>query len=133
MATTYPGSRVLIEQALQLGQIPEQALEICMASVTLSTLKQYNSGLKLWWLFCKSQNINIFLASIPDILNFLTHCYNKGASYGSLNSYRSSIAQLLGPSIATDTRIKIFFKGVYHLRPNNPKYENTWDPSRLPS
>lgn len=54
--------------------------------------------------------------------------YDKGISYGSLNSYRSAIAQLLGPSLAEDVRIQRFFKGVFHLRPSLPRYINTWDP-----
>lgn len=129
MGSTFPGCRALVRKALQLGQIPETAIDICLASVTPATLKQYNSGLKLWWEFCSSMKIDVFTASVPNVLSFLTTQYNKGASFGTLNSYRSAIAQILGPNIAQDIRTKRFFKGISHLRPSKPRYQNTWDPS----
>lgn len=49
-------------------------------------------------------------------------------SYGTLNSYRSAVAQVLGPSLAQDFRMQRFFKGIFHLKPSRPKYKNTWDP-----
>lgn len=128
MVPAYPGGRNLVRQALLLGQIPESAFEICMASVTSSTFKQYDSGLKLWWKYCVTNNINVFAASIPEVLGFLTYYFNKNVSFGTLNSYRSAIAQILGPELAQDFRIKRFFRGVSHLRPCKPKYTNTWDP-----
>ncbi|XP_050305029.1 uncharacterized protein LOC126742419 [Anthonomus grandis grandis] len=129
MEPSYPGSRNIIREALRLGQIPESAYEICLASVRSSTLKQYNSGLKAWWIFCTTSKISLFSPSIPNVLKFLCIHFEKGASYGTLNSYRSAIAQVLGPSIAQDFRVKRFFQGVYQLRPSKPKYTNTWGPS----
>lgn len=128
MASTYPGCRNLVRKALQLGHIPESAFDICLASISSSTFKQYNSGLKFWWNYCNLNKIDPFTAPIPEVLKFLSSHYNHGASYGTLNTYRSAIAQILGPGIAQDFRVKRFFKGVFQLRPSNPKYINTWDP-----
>lgn len=128
MATTYPGGRSLILQALQLGKVPKSSLEICLSSISSSTIKQYDVGLKLWWQFCRNKNIQVFETSTPLVLEFLTFHFNQGASYGSLNCYRSAIAQIAGPEISNDPRLKRFFKGVYSLRPNQPRYEMTWDP-----
>lgn len=100
-----------------------------MASIAGSTLKQYSSGLKLWWEFCSQKNINPFSISVTNVLEFLTFHFNKGVSYSSLNTYRSAIAQIADQNLAHDARIKKFFKGVYMLRPGLPKYENTWDPT----
>lgn len=99
-----------------------------MASITASTIRQYDSGLRRWFRFCQSRNQDCLSASAAIVLDFLQEQFNRGMSYGSLNSYRSAIAQILGPSIAEDFRMRRFFKGVFHLRPNGPKYENTWDP-----
>lgn len=128
MATTYPGCRSLIQQGLELRGTPSTAIDVCLASITSSTIKQYDSGLKLWYQFCQSRNESCLTASTPAVLEFLQEQYNRGASYSTLNSYRSAVAQILGPSLANDFRMKRFFKGVFHLRPNLPKYENTWDP-----
>lgn len=99
-----------------------------MASLSESTLKQYISGLKLWWAFCASRNWDPYSVSPEKVLEFLTIQYYKGASYSSLNTYRSSLAQI-APDLSQDFRIQKFFKGVSMLRPARPKYQNTWDPS----
>nr|CAH7717093.1 unnamed protein product [Callosobruchus chinensis] len=99
-----------------------------MASISQSTLKQYISGLKLWWEFCASKNADPYLVSAVQVLDFLTLQFHKGASYSSLNTYRSSLARI-APDLSHDFRIHKFFKGVYMLRPAMPKYQNTWDPA----
>jgi len=127
MAISYPGSRALISEALKLNSVPEVSLDICTDSLAPATLKQYNVGLRLWWSFCQSRNINVFLVTVPLLLEFLTIHYQKGLSYGSLNSYRSAIAQIARFDIAEDFRVKRFFKGVYGHRPSLPRYSSTWD------
>lgn len=129
MPSAYPGCRILIRQALQRGGVPEEAVDICMASITNSTIKQYNSGLKFWWQYCEKQNINVFSITVEHLLTFLTYHFKKGSSYGTLNSFRSAVGQIAGKNILDDFRVKRFFKGVYGLRPNLPKYDMTWDPS----
>lgn len=109
--------------------MPNGCLEICLASITKATLKQYNSGLKLWWEFCCTKNLDPFTAtSVVNVLEFLTTQFNRGVSYSSLNTYRSAISQIAGPDLSQDFRMQRFFKGAYMLRPSVPKYENTWDP-----
>ncbi|XP_050305596.1 uncharacterized protein LOC126742834 [Anthonomus grandis grandis] len=128
---SFPGGRSLIVQALQNGKVPDMSLEICTASISNSTNKQYNVGLKLWWQFCCDKNIDVFDITVPLVLEFLTIRFNKGASYSSLNCYRSAISQIASPDLANDYRLKRFFKGVYGLRPSLPKYNVTWDPSTV--
>lgn len=107
------------------------SLDVCLASLAPSTVRQYSSGLKIWWEFCSSARVNPFQSSASQILEFLTLQFNKGASYSSLNTYRSAIAQVVGPEVSQDFRLQKFFKGVYMLRPGLPKYENTWDPAQV--
>nr|CAH7765406.1 unnamed protein product [Callosobruchus chinensis] len=73
-----------------------------------------NGGSKAW----KMQMC--FANEITLVLEFLTHHFKLGASYGTLNSYRSALDQILDPQIAQDYRIKRFFKGIYNLRSNCP-------------
>lgn len=100
-----------------------------MASVTESTLKQYNSALKRWWGYCNLKSVNVFTKSPEHILEFFAYCFREGNSYGALNSYRVALNQIISNDVLSDIRIKRFFKGVYNLRPNLPRYENIWDPS----
>lgn len=129
MEEYFPGGRNLIIQALTRGRVPEQCLDICLASITESTLRQYSSGLRLWWEYCLANNIDIFSAPVEAILEFLATQFKKGASYSSLKSYKCAISQITIPDLGQDFRITRFFKGVYSLRPNLPKYPNTWDPT----
>lgn len=102
-----------------------------MASVTNSTLKQYNSGLKLWWNYCTKEKINVFEVSPEHLIKFLTLQFNKGVAFGTLNSYRSAVSQITKYDLSQDFRVKRFFKGVYGLRPNAPRYDTIWDPSEV--
>lgn len=72
--------------------------------------------------------INVFEASIPDILNFLSEQYRQGASYGSVNSHRSALSLLLGDNVGSNCNVKRLLKGIYKQKPSTPKYSNTWDP-----
>lgn len=59
---------------------------------------------------------------------FLSEIYEKGCSYGSLNSHRSALSFLLGNEVGSNECIKRLMKGAYKLKPNKPKYSFTWDP-----
>lgn len=117
--------------ALLRRSIPPSSLEIVLASLSNNSIKQYNVCLKRWHSFCLQNNRDIFDASVPTIIYFLTQLFNSGAQYGTLNSYRGALALLIGSHISTDDRIKRFYKGVFRLRPPTPKYDITWDTSKV--
>lgn len=94
-------------------------------------MKQYDTALKNWWIFCQKQSIDPYQASIPYILTFLSERFNSGSSYGTINSVRSALSLLMGPRIGNDDRVKRFVKGVYRSRPPKPKYNVTWDPGQV--
>lgn len=99
-----------------------------IASLSRSTTQQYNVTLKLWWNYCISNNHCVFDSSISYILSFLTDQFNKGATYGTLNSHRSALSLFLGDNVGSNELIRRLLKGVFKLRPNLPKYKHTWDP-----
>lgn len=128
MEVSYPGGRKIIRGAFLLKDIPEEAIEISLSSLSESSLKQYDCSLKKWWRFCKNSNLPCYEAEITQVIKFLTEEFGKGASYGSLNGMRSAISLIVGPIIGQDERIRRFFKGLSKLRPLKPKYDSTWDP-----
>nr|CAH7752372.1 unnamed protein product [Callosobruchus chinensis] len=103
-------------------------MDICLASITDSTFKQYSGGLRLWWTFCVGKDIDPYKVTVENVLEFLTFHFHRGATYGTLNSYRSAISQIAGPDLGQDFRVKRFFKGVFGKRPPKARYENIWDP-----
>nr|XP_049695351.1 uncharacterized protein LOC126054309 [Helicoverpa armigera] len=100
-----------------------------LASLSENSIKQYDTCLKKWHLFCKANNVNIYEASIPKIIYFFTELFQSGAQYGTLNSCRSALSLIIGHQISEDDRVKRFFKGLFRLRPPLPKYDSTWDTS----
>ncbi|KAJ8916916.1 hypothetical protein NQ315_013386 [Exocentrus adspersus] len=122
---------ILSPTPYEKGGVPEESIDVCTASITDSTLKQYNVGLRMWWQFCSERNIDVYDVTVPSLLKFLTCQFNRGASYGSLNSYRSAVSQIASQDIANDFRMKRFFKGVYSFRPSSTKYNITWDPETV--
>lgn len=100
-----------------------------LASIKDSSYKQYDVVWKKWWYFCQEKSFDVFSDLIFNIIDFLTFLFDKGASYGSLNSARSAIAMLVGSHIAENSEIKRFLKGSFNLKPSAPKYDEIWDPS----
>ena len=82
--------------------IPEESVTIAISSLTESSLEQYNSSIKKWWLFCKKIGLDIYDTKVADIIKFLTEEFHKGASYGTRNCTRSAISIIVGPEIGLD-------------------------------
>ena len=91
-------------------------------------MKQYSVTYKNWWQFCLENNLNTFEASVSSVIAFLVDLFQKGASYGAINSNRSALSLLLGNNIGADEKIKRLLKGIYRQKPSCPKYNTTWDP-----
>lgn len=93
-----------------------------------SSYKIYNTALKKWFNYCLLHKVDLFTASISDVLSFLTAEFNNGLSYSSINSTRSALSLIIKEDIGEDDRIKRFFKGIANSRPSRAKYDVTWDP-----
>lgn len=100
-----------------------------IASISPSTLKQYDKPLRSWWNFCQERKLNLYHPSNKYVLEFLAQVFETANSYGTVNTYRSAISLITTSNVGQDADIKRFFKGVSVLKPQCPKYEFTWDPS----
>lgn len=129
MAQPYPGVRHIIQQAYLRQDIPSDSVDIILNSLSKSTLNQYNVALRKWYLFCQINNLDCYNSSIREIISFLTIQFKKGASYGTLNSFRSALSLIIGKDTCNSEIISRFFKGVFKMRPVFPKYHFTWDPN----
>nr|CAI5856906.1 unnamed protein product [Callosobruchus analis] len=58
---------------------------------------------------------------LGSVLKFLTFHFNKGATYGTLNSYRSAISQIAYQTWDRFFGSGAFFKGVIVKRPPKAK------------
>lgn len=128
MAPTYAGCREVIREAFIRKAVPLGSVDIVIASLSESSCRQYDCGLRKWWNFCNNNGVDPFSGTPADVLTFLTIEFKKKASYSSLNGYRSAVALVLGPELGQNHLIQRFFRGVSKLRPANPRYNLTWDP-----
>ena len=99
------------------------------ASLTESTLKQYEKPLRTWWCYCFDRKISVFDAGVEHVITYLTDIFKIAGAYGTVNSYRSALSLILSRDIGNDTTIKRMFKGISVLKPQKAKYDCTWDPS----
>lgn len=99
-----------------------------IASLSHSTLKQYDTSYKKLWNFCQNNHIDDCLSiSTPLALSFLTDQFTLGANYSTINTIRSAISLILGSQFSKDANVSRLLKGVYKSRPCFPKYQSTWD------
>lgn len=112
--------------------IPECTIATMIGSLSESTIKQYNSALHCWWNFCKVNKIEVYTATISDVLKFFQNqLETKQWAYGSFNSCRSALSLILPEEIGKNLQLKRFLKSVSKLRPQRPKYNICWDPQTV--
>ena len=74
--------------------------------------------------------INPLSTSVVNIVEFLIQEFVNGKQYCTINSYRSSISATHLPVDGMQVRkhplVTRLLKGVYHLRPPQPKYNGRW-------
>lgn len=121
--------RNVIREAFVRQSLEYDTVDIMIKSLSNSTLQQYNTAYKLWFIFCKDNNLDFFKVTVQEVLKFLTIHFNNGAKYGTLSSYRSALSLILGKETCVNDYVRRFLMGVFRFRPNLPKYQNTWDPS----
>lgn len=127
MSVTNASCREIIRQALLAKGLPPRSVDIMLSSLSDNTYKQYDSSIKSWVDYCKINNCDFSNASVSEVISFLTQIFDKGVTYGTVNSYKSALALILG-NLTENNEIKRFMRGVFRLRPPAPKYDLTWDP-----
>lgn len=70
------------------------------------------------------------------VLSFLTTLYDQGLGYNAINTARSALSQITVYrkgfcTIGSHPWVVKFLKGVYNLRPPQPRYTDTWDVNKL--
>lgn len=118
-----------IREAFLKKEIPEESIEIMLASLSNSTLKQYGCALSQWRDFATKEKIDFYDVNVKTVLKFLAERFNLGASYGTLNSCRSALSLISKEKIGEHPHITRFMKGIFRLKPSRPKYAQTWDVS----
>ena len=76
-----------------------------------------------------------FLCDEIHILNFLAEKFDAGASYGTLNGFRSAISKshcgFNGVPAGSSSLVRRLMKGAFNVRPPLPRYSEFWDVGQL--
>ncbi len=92
-----------------------------------NTTSTYSSAWNRWVSWCNQKQVNPLSAHLSAILEFLKDQFEDGKAYRTLNVYRSADTVKVG----SHPLVSQLLKGVFNLRPPEPKYSCTWDVSRV--
>ena len=125
-STTRSHSSSRVIEAFRIREVPDESFDLMLASLSKSTLKQYQSSLDRWFRFCDSCNINPFNLDESMVIKFLISGFKDGKSYSALNTDRCAISLLSLNKIGESSLIKRLLKACYELKPTVPKYSTMW-------
>lgn len=107
--------------------MPEESLDIIIASLSSSTVKQYSKPIREWIQYCAELQCNHFNADEKIFLSWLTQLFKCGASYGTLNNCRAAISLIIDKKVSGSKIVSRFFKGIFRSRPPKARYDKIWD------
>ena len=123
----------MASQRVEAGsrELSDEATEILRESRRAGTRKAYHHPWQEWVSWCESRQEDPVQASVELMANFLTEKFQSGVEYRTVNVYRSAIsayhAQVGGQSVGQHHTITQLLKGMFNMRPPQPKYSDTWD------
>lgn len=124
-----------IRESFKSRDISLKATNMLLASWRKGTQKQYITYVRKWFSFCRQKQIDSIQANINHILDFLTDLYDSGCGYSAINTARCALSAIgivkEGFSIGAHPLIVRYMKGIFNLRPSNPKYCEIWDASMV--
>ncbi|XP_067030849.1 uncharacterized protein [Acropora muricata] len=121
-----------IRDNLQVRGISPRAASYVLRSWRPGTEKQYLAAWKCFCCWCDRKQINLLQADLGTVCDFLTEQFEDSKkSYSTVNSYGSALSSMLLPvdgySVGEHPIIARLLKGMFHIRPPEPRYSFAWD------
>ena len=124
----YPRGIAYLRQQLSNSGISQRATDFILNSWHPETRKQYCCAWQQYCHWCCTQQIDPFRATLSGITEFLTHEFDSGKGYRTINSYRSALSILPhvdGYAVGQHHIIVQLLKGMFHEKPPAPRYAIT--------
>lgn len=87
--------------------------------------------------WCNERYLDLISGPVSTVMNFLAHLFKEGYQYRSLNAYHSAVSYVHeivdGYEVGQHTLLSRVMKGAFNLRPPQPRYETTWDVTKVPN
>ena len=111
--------------------ISERSSKLILSGWSKGTTSSYQSGWKKWSCWCNRREIDPFSCDIKHFLDFLSELFEDGLQHRTINSIRSAVSmthdRVEGVPIGQHPLVTRLLKGVYNLRPPQPRYSDTWN------
>ena len=120
----------------QTEGISEQTRKILLTAWRPNTTSSYSSAWNIWRSWSAERvTVNPLSPPLNNILDFFTSQFDEGKEYRTINVYRSALSAILplydGQKVGCHPLVCQLLKGVYHLRPPQPRYAKTWEVYKL--
>ena len=137
-ATSSDGNRPAITSRLesirhrqQADGISSEASQLLAAGWSRGTNTTYESAWRRWDSWCSERQVDPISCSIQPFLEFLTSLFKEGLQYRTINTIRSAISMthnhIEGLPMSQHPLVSRLLRGIYNIRPPQPRYSTTWD------
>ena len=128
---TLPPGSSFVGEALSGFGLPPTTATLIKESWRPGTRVQYDSLLRGWTRFCSSRQVHPMSPTIYDILAYLTSMFERGLAYRTISAAKSVLSGIIhvpGVTAISEHPLVIrLLKGIFHVRPPQPRYELIWD------
>ena len=122
---------VVIDKCYSSKGFSKKTRNLLAKSWRKGTQKDYRSKFRQFDSWCREQQVDTYTASLANCADFLTHLFEKGLKYRTINGYRSMLSSVLAPvgnvPVGQHPFIIRLLKGVFNERPPERKLLPEWD------
>ena len=137
-ATSSDGNRPATTSCLesirhrqQADGISSKASQLLAAGWSRGTNTTYESAWRRWDSWCSEHQVDPISCAIQPFLEFLTSLFKEGLQYRTINTIWSAISMthnhIEGLPMGQHPLVSRLLRGVYNIRPPQPRYSTTWD------
>lgn len=125
----------LLKRYFTTEKLPIPTQNLILHSWKEGTRKSYRNYIQQWIMFCKFHKIDPHDPSRLYVTSFLRPLLEDGASYSTVNVARCALSAVMDTgtsnTIGASWSVSRVVKGCGNLNPPEPKYDITWDVSKV--
>ncbi|KAM4696339.1 LOW QUALITY PROTEIN: uncharacterized protein WCC33_015103 [Rhinophrynus dorsalis] len=122
---------VRIGSTFDSGGISESARSLLAESWAPGTRTMYQSAWSSWSSWCLERDLDPISAPSIEVVNFLSHLFDLGKAYRTINTYRSAISAghttVDGIPVGQTVIVCRLMRGIRFSRPPQSRYLSIWN------
>jgi integrase len=115
--------------------ISDRSLDLITAGWKQSSEDRYERAWQSFKNFLRSSSILFHQASLRNVLDYLTHLYDRKLSLSTIDIHRSAISMTMAPigsvRVGDHPLVKRLMSGVFNERPTRRAAPALWDPLKV--